>query len=409
MTALLVLFGALCTVFGATAGAALVASSRRALATAVARRLRGEPESLAWLALVDRDLAAAAATTTAGVIVIGAAFPAAFAGATVFRLVGMALILTIPVAVVSGYLLPRWLSAPRAERFLIYARPILQPWARLLAGVLPARRFARPTDVRALIHEGAAAGFTPDHELTLAGAVIGFAQRPVREIMTPRTEVVAVSEGASLADVTRTIMESGYSRIPVYRESLDEIVGMLHAFDLFRIQPGDPLPIRPVTFTPATRPCGDVLVDLQRERRHLAVVLDEFGGTLGIATLEDLLEAMVGEIYDEHDVPPAASPARIPPGPILELDGSAPVAALEEAFGVALPAGSAVSVGGRLTEVIGRIPQAGECFTFSHLELSILRATPNRIDQVVVRRDRPAPVSLAPGEAGTSTPGGARP
>ena len=88
---------------------------------------------------------------------------------------------------------------------------------------------------------------------------------------------------------------------------------MLHAFDLFKLEPGDPLPVRPVPVTPASRNCGDLLLDMQRERRHLSVVLDEFGGTLGIATLEDLLEELVGEIFDEHDEEVAsARPPRSP-------------------------------------------------------------------------------------------------
>ena len=113
---------------------------------------------------------------------------------------------------------------------------------------------------------------------------------------------------------------SGYSRIPVFRETLDDIVGMLHAFDLFKLQPGDPLPIRPVAVTPASRSCGDLLLDMQRERRHLAVVLDEFGGTLGIATLEDLLEELVGEIFDEHDEEVRAAPGGA--GAVFETDGN---------------------------------------------------------------------------------------
>jgi CBS domain-containing protein len=107
--------------------------------------------------------------------------------------------------------------------------------------------------------------------------------------MTPRTDLVAVAEGATAAEMSRTVAESGYTRLPVYRETLDEIVGMVHAFDLFRLQPGDRVPVRPVAFAPASRSCGDLLLDMQR-RRHLAVVLDEFG-TLRIVT-EDLLAAL---------------------------------------------------------------------------------------------------------------------
>src|SRR6185295_14325063 len=148
---------------------------------------------------------------------------------------------------------------------------------------------------------GAAVGLRADDELVMVGGVMAFSVRPVREVMTPRTDIVAVDEGAALEDIRMVFAQSGYSRIPVYRGTLDEIIGMLHAFDLFKLRPGDPLPIRPVAMAPASRSCGDLLLDMQRERRHLAVLLDEFGGTLGIATLEDLLEELVGEIFDEHD------------------------------------------------------------------------------------------------------------
>ena len=167
--------------------------------------------------------------------------------------------------------------------------------------LLPARTATRPTDLRSIWREGAAVGLRADDELFLVGGVMAFSVRPVREVMTPRTDIVAIDEHAALDDIRMVFAQSGYSRIPVFRETLDDIIGMLHAFDLFRLKPGDPLPVRPVAVTPASRSCGDLLLDMQRERRHLAVVLDEFGGTLGIATLEDLLEELVGEIFDEHD------------------------------------------------------------------------------------------------------------
>ena len=130
-----------------------------------------------------------------------------------------------------------------------------------------------------------------------------------------------------------------------------------HAARLRPVQapPGDPLPVRPVAMAPASRACGDLLLDMQRERRHLAVVLDEFGGTLGIATLEDLLEELVGEIFDEHDDEVRPEPAGVPHR-LLETDGNASPEAIEERFGVALPTGRSTTVGGLMVEWAGRIP-----------------------------------------------------
>jgi CBS domain containing-hemolysin-like protein len=242
--------------------------------------------------------------------------------------------------------------------------------------------------------EGAAAGLTADDELIMVGGVMTFTDRPAREVMTPRTDVVAVSEDDALEDIAAVFAQSGYSRLPVYRGTLDEIVGMLHAFDLFKLRPGDRLPIRPVANAPAGRTCGDLLLDMQRERRHLAVVLDEFGGTLGIVTLEDLLEELVGEIFDETD---SAASAPAAGGPLLfEADGATPIAAIEERYEVALPSAKTSTAGGLLTELAGRIPLAGERFLVRGLEFDVLQATPSRVERVLIRRGTPAVVTLAP-------------
>jgi CBS domain containing-hemolysin-like protein len=219
--------------------------------------------------------------------------------------------------------------------------------------------------------------------MVMVGGVMAFSVRPVREVMTPRTELVAVDEHAALEDIRQVFAQSGYSRIPVYRGTLDEIVGMLHAFDLFKLRPGDPLPVRPVAVTPASRSCGDLLLDMQRERRHLAVVLDEFGGTLGIATLEDLLEELVGEIFDEHDEEVRPEPST---GPALfETDGNLSPEAVEERFGVTLPEGRSTTIAGRIAEWAGRIPNPGERFTVRGLELDIVEASPTRIERLIIR------------------------
>jgi CBS domain containing-hemolysin-like protein len=266
-------------------------------------------------------------------------------------------------------------------------RPAVRPWAALLRVVLPTASEATG-EYRAIGRESAAVLPDTDAEMAMVGGVMTFAQRSVRDVMTPRTALVAVPDGATVADISRAFAESGYSRVPVYRETLDEIVGMVHAFDLFKLQPGDPLPIRPVALAPASRTCGDLLVDMQRERRHLAVVLDEFGGTLGIVTLEDLLRALVGEIYDEDPRQPVVERAR---PLLLEVDGSAAVTDVQTRLGLPLPAGLAGTVGGRLAELIGRIPVTGERHVLGGIEFDVLQASPNRVERVVIRPAAPPP------------------
>ena len=180
-------------------------------------------------------------------------------------------------------------------------------------------------------------------------------------------------------------------------EQAAEIVGMLHAFDLLKLRPDDALPVRPVSVAPATRSCGDLLLDMQRERRHLGVVIDEFGGTLGIVTLEDLLEQLVGEIFDEHDAGAAAEDPAAPGAGVLEVDGTASAEAIAERFDAELPEGEATTLAGLVTELAGRIPAAGERFLVGGLEVDVLHATPARIERMLVRAGPVAPARL--GEA----------
>jgi putative hemolysin len=391
---LAILLGVVLTVFGATAGAALITVSRAELTRAVGRRLRGASASLAGLAQIDRYLTAASATTSLGVLLLGASVPGLLAGSSAPRVLVAFVLLAVPLVLFAAYLVPRWLTQPRAEGVADRVIPVLRPWSRVLGLLLPARNATRPTDLRSIWREGAAVGVADDDELMMVGGVMAFSSRPVREVMTPRTEIVAIEENAPLEEIRLVFAGSGYSRIPVFRGTLDEIVGMLHAFDLFKLQPGDPLPVRPVAVTPASRSCGDLLLDMQRERRHLAVVLDEFGGTLGIATLEDLLEELVGEIFDEHDeeVRQAAAPTPA----LFETDGNISIEAIEERFGVSLPAGRSTTIGGRLVEWAGRIPNAGERFFVQGLEFDVVQASPTRIERLLIRSGAATAVQLSP-------------
>ena len=386
------LIGLSLAIFGAMAGTALVSLSRLELTRAVARQLKGGTGSLPWLAEMEEYLGVTATLTALGVIFVGAAIPAFFSGFTLAALALLLVLVAVPLVLLAGYLIPRWVARPRAGALRDLVVPVLRPIARVVGVVLPARTLPGPSELRAVWREGAAAGLTADDELIMVGGVMTFTDRPAREVMTPRTDLVAVSEEDALEDITAVFAQSGYSRLPVYRGTLDEIVGMLHAFDLFKLRRGDRLPIRPVANAPAGRTCGDLLLDMQRERRHLAVVLDEFGGTLGIVTLEDLLEELVGEIFDETD-----ATAVTPSGPLLfEADGGTPIAAIEERFDMPLPSAKTSTAGGLLAELAGRIPLAGERFLVRGLEFDVLQATPNRVDRVLIRRGAPAAVTLAP-------------
>src|SRR3954447_14309135 len=390
---LAVSLGVVLTVFGATAGSALITVSRAELTRAVSRRLRGAAASLAGLAQLDRDLTAASATSSLGVLLLGAAVPGLLAGSAPKSLVALVLV-AVPLVLFAAYLVPRWLTQPRAESVAARVTPVLRPWSRALGLLLPARTATRPTDLRSIWREGAAVGEQGDNELMMVGGVMAFTSRPVREVMTPRTDIVAIEENSPLDEIRLVFAGSGYSRIPVIRGTLDDIIGMLHAFDLFKLEPGDPLPVRPVSVTPASRSCGDLLLDMQRERRHLSVVLDEFGGTLGIATLEDMLEELIGEIFDEHDEEVRGATSAL--STIFETDGNISLESIEERFGVELPAARSTTVGGLLVEWAGRIPNAGERFLVHGLEFDVVQASPTRVERLLIRSGAATPIPLAP-------------
>lgn len=290
----------------------------------------------------------------------------------------------LPVAFVMAHAVPRAVGGRWPEGVIRRTARWLDRLAWLLAPLAPA--WARPTGAPDVVGEE---GLETD-ELTVLAAVQAFTERPVREVMTPRTEIIAVREGASLQDVARTVAESGYSRIPVYRDSLDNIIGIIYAFDLLRIAPGAELPVRPVVMTPAPKTCAELLYELQRERRQFAVVLDEYGGTAGIASFEDLLEELVGEIFDEYDAPQMAESGAID---VVEVPGATPAGDIAARFAIALP-GHAETIGGLVARAAGRIPRVGERYRLAGLEVDVLEATPTRVQRVLIRRGPVSAVQL---------------
>jgi CBS domain containing-hemolysin-like protein len=389
----LALLGLVITLLGATAAAALISASRRRLTEVVSHRLRGETDRLEWLPQLERELAAASVTTTLGIAMLGAVFPAMFAGASLAQFGILLIVLAIPAVLLSGYVLPRYLTYRRADRVAERLRPILKPWTAVLAGILPAPTVRPEGLVAELWRERDAVGGAPDERLLRVGGLLHFSQRIVRDVMTPRTDLVAIPAEASVEEVRDAFVQSGYSRLPVYRGTLDELVGMVHAFDVFRLKPGDAVPVRPVAVVPASRSCGDLLIDMQRERRHLAVVLDEFGGTLGIVTMEDLLEALVGEIVDEEE---AQQPVQAETPDLLDVEGSRSLSEIEAHFRIDFPPGRATTLGGRLVELAGRFPASGERFIVRGLEIDVLHATATRVERVLIRKGTTGSTVLSP-------------
>jgi len=374
---------------GATASVAIVTASRLELTRWVARRLRGA-DSAATLLSRPGDLASAAnALVAIGVTLAGVVAPWALATSGPGMTVGVEVLVGIPLIGLAVYFIPRAVGRRWPERIVRALVPRLRPAAGVFGFIVRGRLATERADLAPLFHDAASAGLAREDELEIVTGVMAFADRTVREAMTPRTRMVAAREGASTSELAALIATSGYTRIPLYRGSLDEIVGMVHAFDVIKAGSGGTVRVRPVAQMPAARRCADALLDLRRTGRHLAVVLDEFGGTAGIVTMENLLEQLVGEIFDEFDEPTPAATA-VSKG-LLVVDAGYPLSDLAEHFGIPLEAPPRTeTTGGYLAWAVGRIPQLGERLVAGGLEFDVIEATPVRLVKLVVRPAGPA-------------------
>jgi CBS domain containing-hemolysin-like protein len=394
MLPLVLLVGALALAMTAAAiGVAAAAVSQLELTRWVSYKLRGSGGAAGVLENPGRVLATANALTTVGTLCAAAVIPALLARTTPTVLGVFTVALGVPLLVSATYLVPRVVGRRWAEPIVAHAAPRLEMLGKLFAPFVPWRDPSHRTTLAAVLTSTDTEALASADEMAVVSGVLAFADRPVRELMTPRTSIVAIPEGLLAAEAAHVALQSGYSRYPVYRGSLDEVVGVAHAFDLLRLSPDAPIPAHPALVVPGTTRAADLMLEMQRGRSHLAVVLDEFGGTAGLVTFEDLLRDLVSEIFEPAE--PATGGARGEGGAarIAELEGSAPASRLEEALGVTLAVPGVQTVGGLLVHTLGRIPRPGERFALHGLEFDILAATATRVERIVVR---PGPVRTVP-------------
>ena len=225
-----------------------------------------------------------------------------------------------------------------------------------------------PEEIRLLVEQSQEGGQMQAHDADLIDAVFEFSEKNAREVMTPRTELVALPIEATLSEVLGVVQESGLSRYPVYDESIDNIVGVVLAKDLLKLLAPRantdafdlPSIMRPVHVIPGSREVEEVLADFKRLKEHMAVVLDEYGGTAGVVTMEDLLEEIVGEILDEYDTPEdEEAPLHTRAGETL-VPGSTHIGELNEHFSLSVPDEDYTTIGGYIFGVLGRLPQVGD-------------------------------------------------
>jgi len=228
--------------------------------------------------------------------------------------------------------------------------------------------------------------------------LLRFGELRVDDVMVPRADIVAIETSASLDDVVATMRDAGHSRLPVFRQTLDDVVGMVHVRDLLRYW-GAPRSfaldeiIRRVLFVPPSMPVGDLLLQMRVTRIHMSVVVDEYGGTDGLATIEDLIEEIVGEIEDEHDKSALPLLVDLPNG-VVEAAARTPIEEIEARLGQALVSADhdedIDTLGGLVVSLAGRVPTRGELIAHpAGYQFEIVDADPRRVKRLRIRRLAP--------------------
>ena len=243
-------------------------------------------------------------------------------------------------------------------------------------------------EIQQIIDEGEQRGLITEDEGEMIQGIFSFRDTTVREIMVPRTDAVAVSDDRTTGEMIDVIIQSGHTRIPVYKESIDNITGILHAKDLLAYWGEKDIQIdkicRPPQFIPETQNVSDLLKNLLAKKDHMAIVIDEYGGMAGLVTLEDILEEIVGEILDEYDAEENWI-HEAEDGSIL-VDARLPVEDLEEFLNTALPEGQYESVGGLLITILGKVPGVGEKVVVEDIEMVVEAANSRKVEKVRIRR-----------------------
>jgi CBS domain containing-hemolysin-like protein len=267
-------------------------------------------------------------------------------------------------------------------------------WLIRLMGIKGAspelERIHSPEEIRMLVEQSEEGGSLQQQDARLLEGVFEFSEKTAQEVMTPRTQIAALEADLSVEAAADQVAITGRSRYPVYTDSLDEIIGVVHAKDILgalRSRPGQTIRtiLRPPLFVPGTREVEDVLADMKRLKTHLAIVLDEYGGTAGLVTMEDLLEEIVGPIYDEHDPQDRVGPTDGAP----RIDGSMPISEFNSQFDATLDDSDYTTIGGYIFGQLGRLPRVGDRITVGPWTFEVLEMEGRRVKTVRLHTHKP--------------------
>lgn len=303
------------------------------------------------------------------------------------------------VALVMPEKLSGWVALP----LMMFAK-VMTPFIALLNGTANAflrlfgvqpmsesRHVHSPEELRMLVMQARAHGTLDESDSAMLAGVFDFHEKKVQDVMRPRTDVVALPIGASEEEVRETVGRERYSRYPVYQETLDDVMGVFLAKDLWLHDRATPFTLRQFVrdplYVPATRSAVRVLDDLRKTRAHMAVVLDEYGGTAGIVTMEDLIEEVIGDIADEYD---SVARESVEVNGVLELAGNISLIDVRSDHRVLIPDGDWSTLGGYVFARLGRVPKVGDRVTFAGGDIEVIAMDGRRVAGVRIHRGRTA-------------------
>jgi CBS domain containing-hemolysin-like protein len=418
------LFALLITLAACLVIQAFFAASEIALVSADELKVRaagergsGAAQTLGWLlARRDRLLALTLTSSNLATVIIAVALTA-FLHDLRPQLSLWAPFILAPLTLVLGESVPKLLTLRNPLRFARLAAPALRVMALVMAPLLfvetllsralrwlvgvPSEAesvFLEREDLVRLLHRRPAdLTLAPDKDAILPAEsrmisrIFRFSRAEARKAMVPLVQVDAIPHDASLSAAIETVRRVGFSRLPVFSHRITDIVGVVHVFDLLEA-PNLSHPVtevmRPVSYFPESMPLDEVLLALQRTGENLAVIVDEYGGAAGIITMEDLLEEVVGEIEDEHDR--EEDLARVVNPRTLAVMARAPIAELNERYGLRLPEGDEyASIGGFVLERLGHIPKPGEQLSAGGITITVTRSDQRAVREVILHLERP--------------------
>ena len=288
-----------------------------------------------------------------------------------------------------------WLMPPMLA-FAWIARPFTAVLNRSSQAVLhwiglpshPEENVHSPEELRMLVEQSQEVGILQPQDADMLEGVFEFSEKNAREVMTPRTEIDALPIDATLAETLKLVEETQRSRYPVYEDTIDNIVGLVLAKDLIPVLRQSRTSfdlrtiMRPVHVVPGSREVEEVLADFKRLKEHMAIVLDEYGGTAGLVTMEDLLEEIVGEILDEYDEPP--EPTTHEGADVVVIPGSTNISEMNERYGLQVPDDDYTTIGGYVFGVLGRLPVPGDRMTAGGAVFTVREMDGRRIESLAV-------------------------